>query len=285
VLALCVPRSESFATLAGGLALMRVAVALVLAFLAWRASPALFRGTATLVRGSMRVVALPSAAFMILPTVYVLNLQGYTLIVGAAFGAKLVAGFVATRVIVRAVDLVMSVIYASQFNEAGYLGPEKREIQRRQLATMTSITLIGVLVFSLAIVLFGPWFQHVLSAGKSAFDLPVAVVLLVSGLIRALATTPQALVSAENKHMRFAANYLVASLVCLPIAATLAFVGMPLPVVLLLLIPAELAQTIPAFRATLDHLEWGKRDLLRAMVHRERLTDLVRLVQFLVHRR
>ncbi|MFA6220461.1 MAG: hypothetical protein WC692_11890 [Erythrobacter sp.] len=285
VLAACVPQSGSFEPLAIGLAMLRVAVALLSGLLAWRASPAMFSGAATALGHSLRAIVIPSAAFMILPMVYVLNLQGYTLIVGAIFGAKMVAGFVATRVIVRAIDLVMSVVYASQFNEAGYLREEKRELQRRQLATMTSLTLVGILGFSAIMLLAGPWLQHLLTAGKSSFDPLVAVALLVSGLIRALATTPQALVAAENKHGRMAAHYLVASLACLPIAAGLALAGMPLTVVLLMLVPAELAQTLPAFRAALHQLAWSRRDLLRALVHPDRLTDLVQLARFIGRRR
>lgn len=285
VLVICVPRSDSYELLAFGLAMLRVIVAMILTLLAWQASPTLFHGSATALDRSLRAVAIPSAAFMVLPMVYVLNLQGYTLVVGATFGAATVAGFVATRVIVRAIDVVMSVIYASQFNEAGYLGAGKRDIQRRQLATMTMVTLCGVVAFSVALVFVGPWLQQVLSSGKSTFDPVVALVLLASGLIRALATTPQALIAAENMHARLATSYLVVSLACLPVAAGLALAGLPLAIVLLVLIPAELGQAIPAFRIILLHLEWGKRDLLAALFHRDRIGDMLQLMRFLVHRR
>jgi hypothetical protein len=150
---------------------------------------------------------------------------------------------------------------------------------------MTSLTLVGSLTFSVVLLLGGSWFQSLLTAGKSSFDLPVAAVLLASGLIRALATTPHALISAENKHGRMAANYLVVSLACLPISAGLALAGAPLTIVLLMLVPAELAQTIPAFRMALHHLEWSKRDLLRALLNRDRLIDMVELARFLGRRR
>lgn len=284
VIAICVSRSESFADLAFAMALLRAIVALGLALLARRACPQMFSGAQAGFTASLAGLAAPSTAFMVLPMVYLLNLQGYTLIVGLTYGATLVAGFVTTRVIVRAIDLAMSVIYASQFNEAGYLGTEKRAIQQRQLATMTMVTLAGVGVFSAVILTIGPWFQALLSAGKSSFDPAIALVLLASGLIRALATTPQALVAADNKHIGFALRYLAISLACLPVAAGLALAGTPLAVVLLMLIPAELGQTLPAFRAALDHVGWGKRDLLGALFHRDRLADIRDLGRFLVQR-
>ncbi|WP_324828381.1 hypothetical protein [Qipengyuania zhejiangensis] len=284
VLAACVTTSQSFGLLAASLAVLRVAITGLQTVLAFRASPALFAPGRIALRTTLRQLVRPSLAFMILPLVYVLNLQGYTLLVGFAFGAQVVAGFVATRVIVRAIDLVMTVLYTIQFNEAGYLGDGKREFQRRQLATMTALTLAATIGFALVIVPAGPWLQSVLSAGKSQFDPAIALVLLASGSIRALGTTPQAIVAADNGHVHLANRYLVASILALVGAAALAVAGFGLPAILAMLVPAELMLALPAMRAALRHLGWDTEGLARALVSRERVADIAQLARFLVHR-
>lgn len=281
VLAICVTLSDSFATLAAGLALLRLGFALGEYLYSRRAARALFSARPQNTRAQLRGLVRPTLAFLLLPIVYVLNLQAYTLLVGAVFGAVVVAGFVATRTIVRLIDLVTNMAFGIQFFEAGYLGDNKRSIQRRQLATMTLATLAMSAGFSAFLLVAGPLVQDVFTLGKTAFDRDLALVLLASGTIRALAVTPQALVSAENRHESFVAIYFAGSLACLALATALAWNGASLVLVLALLIPAELAQAVPAFRSALAQVGTTPRAFLRALVSRERLTDVADLWRFL----
>lgn len=284
VLAACVLLSDSYVVLAAGLALLRVTVALGQYVYGRGASRDLFSAIKGDARGALRELIRPTLAFMLLPIVYVLNLQAYTVLVGAAYGAAALAAFVATRTIVRLIDLVTNTIFGIQFFEAGYLGANKQAVQQRQLATMTLATLALAIAFSAFLLIFGPLVQSVFTVGKTAFAYDLALVLLASGTIRALAVTPQALVSAENRHASFVSVYFAGSLACLAIAAGLAADGASLATVLALLIPAELCQAIPAFRSALHQVEMTPRAFLRSLISRQRFADAGELWRFLQDR-
>ena len=281
LLALCVTQSQSYVLLAAALAGLRCVTAMVIGAIAYRYAPEVFAAPEVLLRPTLRQLLRPSLAFIILPLVYTLNLQGYTLLVGFAFGATVVAGFVAIRVVVRAIDLVMTVVYSVQFFEAGYIEGDKQAIQRRQLATMTSLTTIAITGFAVVLMLAGDWLLALFTAGKGAFDPGLAFTLLVAGALRGLATTPQSMVAAENAHGALARNYLLASLLALGAAAFLATIGFPLLVIVAMLIPAELVAALLAFRTALARLDWEVPDFLRALASRDRIADVVQLLRFL----
>ncbi|MDG5750158.1 hypothetical protein P8R33_03465 [Qipengyuania sp. XHP0211] len=284
VLALCVTQSQSFVLLAAALAGLRCLTAVAIGAIAYRHAPEVFVAPAVPLRPTLRQLLRPSLAFIILPVVYTLNLQGYTLLVGFAFGATAVAGFVAIRVVVRAIDLVMTVVYSVQFFEAGYIEGDKQAIQRRQLATMTTLTTVAIAVFACVLMLAGDWLLALFTAGKGAFDPGLAFTLLAAGALRGLATTPQSMVAAESAHGALARSYLLASLLALGAATALATAGLPLLVIVAMLIPAELVATVLAFRTVLTRLDWNVRDFLRALGSRDRLADVVHLARFLGQR-
>lgn len=282
VLAACVSQSSSLAVLAFSLAAMRGVAALVTVIWAWRIAPQMFERDAAPLRPAIDELWRPSLALMIIPVVYAINIQGYSLLVGAYFGTIVLATFVATRTLVRLIDLVTGVIYSVQFYEAGYSDLEQSAVMRRQLATMTVITLAIVLGSGAVMLLAGEWLQSLLSAGKTEFDRTVALVLIISGAIRALATTPQALLIAHNRHVRLTMTYLVGSLACFALAIALAAMKLPLAVILLVLIPAEVFSTLPSFNLVLRELGWNWRGLMRALVSRQRFIDMAKLARIIL---
>lgn len=281
VLAACVLVSDSYVPLAAALALLRVAFAAGQFAFARRTAPALFAARAARSRERLRELIKPTLAFVMLPVVYAMNLQGYTLLVGTLYGAAVLAAFVATRTIVRVIDLVTNTMFGIQFLEAGYLGDNKAVIQRRQLATMTLAALVVSLGFSAVLLIAGAWIQQAFTVGKTGFDYDIAIVLLASGTIRALAVTPQAIVSAENRHSTFVVTYLAGSLASFALAFALAANGAPLALVLAMLIPAELSQAIPAMRSALRQVGSDWPTFLASLVSRQRIADVAELIHFL----
>ena len=277
VLAAAVTFFESFAVLAMALALFRCLAAVWIWASARKAAPAMFDRTARngSAKASLRALWLPSLAFMIMQLTYGLNLQGYLLLVGAAFGPVVVAGFAATRVLTRVLDWVCHLVYAMQYYESGYLGDEKREVQRRLLATMTLVSLAIAAVFAAGLLLLGPWMQALYTVGETRFDTPVAIVLLLTVSMRALSMTPMAFVASENAHSPIAVTHLAGSAVALALAVLLAMLGASLPVVLLPLLLAEAAQLIPAMRRALAMLDLTIRDFARSLIASERWDDIV----------
>lgn len=284
VIAACVALDGSFVVLAAGLALSRFAFAAAMLVTAWGIVPALFSRHAAGLGKSFGQLWRPSLAFMTMPLILALNLQGYVVLAGAYYGAVALAAFVATRTLVRLIELVNGVAYAVQFNEAGYLGDRKLAMHRRQLATATLLSLAMVGGFAVVLFVAGPWFQRVFTSGKTAFDPVLAAVLLAAGLLRALSTAPEAMIAADNRQGALVAIYLAGSLLALGGAMLLAGCGASLAVTLSMLVLAELTQAVPGFAVALRRLDLTSVAFLRSLVARERWSDLLALARLLRHR-
>ena len=277
VIAFALQMGADLAMLAMALTLARLATVVLGFALALRAAPALFARPSTPLRASARALWRPSLAFMVMPLVAGLNLQGYLLLVGASFGAAALAAFAATRTLTRLLDLVVNLAYAVQYYEAGYGAAQ----ERRQLATMTALMLAASIAIAAVLLLAGPWLQPLYTAGATAFDPVVAGVLLAAAALRALAATPMALIAADNRHAGLIAGYLAGSVLGLVLAAMLAAAGAPLPVMLLPLVLAEASQALPAFRVALARSTLTARGFARMLLARERIGDLAALLRLI----
>lgn len=274
VIAAAVTFSESFSTLAMALALTRCVAAAIIFVAARRVSPESFTGPRSSSADSLSGLWKPSLAFMLVPLVFGLNLQGYLLVVGASFGAILLAGFVATRTLTRLLDLFTNLTYAMQFYESGYLQGEKRAIQQRMLSTMTLVTLAACLAFSLALLALGSWLQGLYTLGQTGFDPVVATILLAAASLRSLSAAPMAILAASNDHARVMVIYLAGSALALMLAVLLSLIGAPLPVIILPLLLAEASQLVPAMRQALAFFGLSLRQFLSLTFSRQRLTDM-----------
>ena len=219
-----------------------------------------------------------------MPLVFGVNLQGYLLLVGASFGAVALAGFVATRTLVRVLDLVTGLAYGLQYYESGYLEGDRQAAQRRIMATMTIIALALSLSFAAALLIFGPLLQDLYTLGETRFDYAVATILLCAATLRALAAAPVAVVAAENAHTPIVAAYLAGSAAGLALAAGLGVAGAPLSLVLLPLVLAEASQLVPATRRALVMLDWTPGDFFAALLSGERKSDIAAFVRLLAKR-
>ena len=284
VIAVAVAVSQSLAVLAMALALFRVAAASVVLFTARSAAPRLFGAGQHATGNSLGALWRPSLAFMLMPLVFGLNLQGYLLLVGASFGAVALAGFVATRTLVRVLDLVTGLAYGLQYYESGYLEGDRQAAQRRIMATMTIIALALSLAFAAALLIFGPWLQDLYTLGETRFDYAVATILLCAATLRALAAAPVAVVAAENAHTPIVAAYLAGSAAGLALAAGFGALRAPLFLVLLPLVLAEASQLVPATRRALVMLDWTPGDFFAALLSGERKSDIAAFVRLLAKR-
>lgn len=281
VIAGAVTFSDSLATLAMWLALTRCVAALAIVLAARKACPEMFTGPRSATRDSLVELWKPSLAFMFMPLVFGVNLQGYVLLVGAGFGAVVLAGFVATRTLTRLLDLFTNMSYAMQYYESGYLEGERRELQRRLLATMTLVSLVVALVFAIALMALGTWLQDLYTLGQTAFDPVVAIILISAATLRALSAAPVAVLAADNRHARLIGTYLAGSIAALLLGILLLFVGVPLQVLLLPLLIAEASQLVPAMIRALRALDWSFAEFLAQVFSRERWQDVRNLVSLL----
>lgn len=285
IIAAVVTFSEDLSILAMALSITRCMAAGTVFVCARRVAPELFAGGERSANDSLRKLWRPSAAFMLVPLVFGLNLQGYLLLVGAVYGAAVLAAFVATRTLTRLLDLFTNLAYAMQFYETGYLGKGKRQIQRRMMATSTLLTLSICLLFAVGLLLVGPWLQDVYTIGQTRFDPAVALVLLVAASLRALSAAPVAVLAAANDHGRTMAIYLAGSAVALFLAVMLTLAGAPMAVALLPLVLAEASQLLPAARQALATLDWTIAQFLSQLFVRDRFDDMHQLLRALKARR
>lgn len=281
VIAAAVTFSDSLATLAMWLALTRCLAAAVIYLSARKASPELFDGPRKPARESLAEIWKPSLAFMLMPLVFGINLQGYVLVVGAGFGAVVLAGFVATRTLTRLLDLFTNMSYAMQYYESGYLEGDRRDLQRRLLATMTLVSLVVSVMFGSALLVAGAWLQDLYTLGQTAFNPAVAVILIVAATLRALSAAPVAVLAADNRHARLIGIYLTGSIAALLLGIALLAVGVPLHILVLPLVIAEASQFIPALARALKTLEWSFADYCAQVVSRERAEDVCNLIGLL----
>jgi len=270
--------TDSLSALAMFLALARCAMAAVIMLQARRVCPALF-GSGGSARRQIQALLTPTLAFMAMPVIFGLNLQGYLLIVGARYGAATLAAFAATRTLTRLLDLVTNFAYGLHYFESGYLSGDTRTLQRRILATMTVLALTISIVFAVVLLLVGPWLQALYTAGKTAFDPAVAGVLLAAATLRALSAAPLAIIAAGNRHARAIAIYLTGSLIAVACAALLSASGASLPVTLAFLVVAEACQLVPALRAALRELDLAFFAFLATLLSRDRLRDIADLAK------
>ncbi|WP_217906775.1 hypothetical protein [Qipengyuania atrilutea] len=274
-LAILLAVGSDFAILVGGLVAVRLAFTIGGMMIARSAIPAMFaRSGGARQAGLLRSLAAPSLAFIAMPLVYGLNLQGYVLLVGAIFGPAVLAAFVATRTIVRLLDLFTNFVFNAQFFEAGHLSGDESELRRRLLTTTTLVTLCVSLAFAAVVLVVGPPLQHAWTVGKTEFSYGLALVLLAAGTIRALSAAPIAILSAMNAHARVAGFYLAGSGAGIAGAFVLAFAGAPLSVVAAMLIAAELSQLVPLLRSSVRATGYSLPALCRDLFAKERLADI-----------
>ncbi|MBX7539818.1 hypothetical protein [Qipengyuania sphaerica] len=274
VLAAAVTFSQSLAVLAMSLALFRCLAAFAIYLSARKVAPQMFESGHGPIGESLDGLWKPSLAFMLSPLIFGLNLQGYLLLVGAVFGAVVLAGFAATRTLARLLDLITGLVYGMQFYESGYISGDRRAIQKRMLATMTVISLVMSTGFAIVLLVLGPLVQDIYTLGETLFDPAVAIVLVLAAAVRAVSANAIALVAAENAHARIILLYLIGSALSLLVAILIGWAGAPLPVVLLPLIAAETSQLVPTMRRALAMIEMTPREFATSLVSRERLDDV-----------
>ena len=169
LIAFTLASSDSIAVLAMALALGRAAMAAITLLVARRAAPQLFAGHAGIDTAAMRALVRPSLAFMAMPLIFGLNLQGYVLLVGARYGPVALAAFAATRTLTRLLDLLTNLAYGLHYYESGYLAGERIALQRRILATTTLAALAIALLLSAALLATGAWLQPLYTGGQTRF--------------------------------------------------------------------------------------------------------------------
>lgn len=220
----------------------------------------------------------PSLGFMAAPLVFAFNLQGYSLLVGAWLGPVVLASFIATRILVRGLEIISNFTYSVQFYEFAYLREGTEALMRRTYATLTLLMVLVSAGYLAALALAGPAVLAIWTLGKAHFDVGIAIALGLSGAIRAVTMTPSAILSSRNRNARFMAAYTASSAASFAVAAYLASRGCSLHVLGICLVAAELGLLL-VFREANKVVHYSVGALVRDMASLgERWQDVTRLV-------
>ncbi len=160
---------------------------------------------------------LPSGvAFMAFPIGNALSRQGLTILIGSTLGAPAVVVFSTTRTLTRVALLAMDSINSSIWPElsrsaGGAHLDEARTILRRSV----QVSLVGCLTLVLGLALFGVRVIRWWTGGS--VEPPILLLLILLGVIIANSTwfTLSTVLAATNRHGRFAAVYLLGTVVAL----------------------------------------------------------------------
>jgi O-antigen/teichoic acid export membrane protein len=279
-IALAVVFSGGFEAVAAAMLATR-ALGLLMSYLLARRSGPLWGGGMrwTAISACTRRLARPAAGFLALALIPALNLQGYALLVGFAFGPAVLAVFVATRTFARLFDVVTGFAFSMQYHEHAHL-PNDRALQRRMLATATLAMLLPAAAFSALLMAIGGPLQHAWTGGNAPFDHGVAAMILLAATVRGLAAAPAAALAATNAHGAHTAAYLTGTIASLAAGSLLAWSGAPLTVVLLALTGAELSQCAIAFAKAWRRLDYGWRQFVMDLFDRQRLHDVAMLARY-----
>lgn len=265
--AVVVLSTDNLAMLPAAFTLVRLASLGIVAVLAWRASPDLFRRPSQAsVRARLASLWAPSLGFMAAPVVFGFNLQGYTLLVGSMLGPVVLAAFVATRTIVRLLDILCNMAFQVLFYELPYLAKEGVELHKRLVATATTAMGGLSLVFLAGLLLLGDPVQRIWTLGATSFDWRIGLALGLAAAIRAVSISPAAILSAANRNVHFMAVYVTVSAAAFGVALLAARNGAPLWQVASFLVIAELGQAVPVYAQVARLLGYSPLALLKDTV-------------------
>jgi O-antigen/teichoic acid export membrane protein len=214
----------------------------------------------------VRQLLRPGLSFVLFPLVGALNLQAPLLIVGALFGPSAVAAFATARMMVRAVQQLLSVVGLTVWQETSRAfgagdGQALRRIYRLTAAASLWLGVSGALALALlGPVLYGLWTQTLVP-----FDALTFAFLLLALAVNAAWYGASIVLSATNRPGGLAGVSLIANILALAAAWLLAH-SIGLPGIALALLFVEILIALYALPASLRAVGDDWRNLMRALL-------------------
>jgi O-antigen/teichoic acid export membrane protein len=206
----------------------------------------------------------PGLSFVVFPLVGALNLQAPLLIVGALFGPAAVAAFSTARMMVRAVQQLLSVVGLTVWQETSHaFGAGDRETLRRIYRLAAAASLWLGLTGAVALAVLGPAAYRVWTQTLVAFDGLTFALLLLALAVNAAWYGASVVFSATNRPGGLAAVSLIVNIAVLA-AAWLLAQGIGLPGVALALLFGEILVALYVLPASLRFVGDSWRGLARA---------------------
>jgi O-antigen/teichoic acid export membrane protein len=169
--------------------------------------------------GTIQRLAAPAFGFMAFPIAYAINLQGFTLLIGAMLGPVAVVSFATLRSLSRVSFQIIGVIKVAIWPELSRAFGEGKVSLARQLhrhACQASLGLSvggGVLLALVGPYIYETWIRH-----RVPFNAPCFYILLAVVVTNSLWDTSSVIPMSVNGHCRIAVLYIGAGLLSLILA-------------------------------------------------------------------
>jgi len=160
-----------------------------------------------------------SIAFMSFPIGYILNIQGFVVLIGIVLGPVAVVIFSTLRTFSRLSYQVISAISATIWPEISLaFGSGKIELAKRIHRSACKVSLWVSCLMVVLLYFSGRWIVYIWTRGRIAFDQDVFNMLLLILIVNSLWNASIVIPLAINKHKRIAFIYIISSVFSLFLA-------------------------------------------------------------------
>jgi len=192
-----------------------VALIVITIYVRWRVNW-LFEPEAGAIWATIQELWLPSLSFLLYPLGLAVQLQGFSMMVGALFGAVGLASFTTLRTLVRVSETLMALVSGTLQPEVSYAAHGKDiNLLKRMFLIVSSVAFVSALAIALGLILVGPLVYRIWTHSQLSFSASVFAAFLVVGVLRSISMPATSVLVGMNRHARFTSTYLVSSIASL----------------------------------------------------------------------
>ncbi len=201
----------------------------------------------------LRKILLPSISFMSFPVGNAIVLQGITLVVNQFFGSIVVVSFNTTRTMCNFLKTLLNTVQQSVWPEYTIAYAQNNVERMRMLhRKVFSITTLGALLISIALLLFGKYIYQIWTNGDVPFDYVLMSAFLLVLLLNNLWSSSSVSLMATNKHSRIGVMYVCLAFSSLMLASCMGHYFHSLPLIELSLLLIHVPLSCYAIKQALD---------------------------------
>lgn len=231
---------------------------------------------------TVRRLIAPGLAFLAFPLANAISVQGFVIVIGAVLGASAVVTWSTTRTLTRMALQFMTSINLSIWPELSRaLGNGEYELARTIQRRAVQLAIVGSLLISLPLAIFGPAFIDWWTRGAVVPPPGLLGIFLLVIIASSIWFTSSAVLVATNRHARMAVVYLAGVAAALAIAVPLTtLAGLAGAALTLLVVEAAMAAYVVP--ASLVIVRDAPRPFARSLVD---VPAVVQEIQRRTHRR
>lgn len=152
--------------------------------------------------GLMRTIFIQALGYLSFPVCNAIILQGFTLVVNKFFGADTVVLYNTTRTMCNFIKTLLATVLHSAWPEFSIAYGERNTVRMSSLYYKSiKVSVLGAIVISLGILIFGPWIYSIWTHSQIPFDYSLTMAFLVVLVINTFWNTGCVVLIATNNHI------------------------------------------------------------------------------------